>query len=276
MVITSLIMRNLLYIFIIILLSSGCNKKNSSEINNKPDEPLKPPPDTFLIMSYNILFGAGWFEEAALARESEGYMPNSLNKVIELIKFYNPDIVGIQEAVSWQFNNDSIAKYVSNELKMNYILSPGWLQEWNVLIMTRFEIIDYDLFSKEYRNGALRVRLKSYSGDTLVVYNFHLRPEYEQDVTAFNHFIYNLEKSLSGIAMGDFNESPESVKFPADWILATTSSNSNSDQIWLTKDIGLSPSGKYYGINIGINSNQFELNKLSDHLPVLFKTGLYK
>jgi endonuclease/exonuclease/phosphatase family metal-dependent hydrolase len=275
MVVTSLIMRNLLCIFIIILLSSGCTKKNSSEINNNPDEPLKPPPDTFSIMSYNILFGAGWFEQAALARESEGYMPNSLSKVIELIKFYNPDIVGIQEAVSWQYNNDSIAKYVSNELKMNYILSPGWLPDWNAMLMTKFEIIDYELFSKEYRNGALRARLKSYSGDTLIVYNFHLRPDYEQDVMAFNNLTYNFEKTQLGIAMGDFNESPESVKFPANWILSATSSKFNGDQIWLTKDIGLSPSGKYYRINIGINSDLFELNKLSDHFPVLFKTGLY-
>jgi hypothetical protein len=32
---------------------------------------------------------------------------------------------------------------------------------------------------------------------------------------------------------------------------------------------------KYYGIEITINSDLFDLDTMSDHLPVLFKTGIY-
>ena len=32
---------------------------------------------------------------------------------------------------------------------------------------------------------------------------------------------------------------------------------------------------KYHGIEITINSDLFDLDTMSDHLPVLFKTGLY-
>ena len=66
-------------------------------------------------MSYNIFEGAGTSEPAANVRKNHGYKPNALEEVIEIIKYYNPDIVGIQEAVRWEANNDSIAEYVSNE-----------------------------------------------------------------------------------------------------------------------------------------------------------------
>jgi endonuclease/exonuclease/phosphatase family metal-dependent hydrolase len=264
-----------LTVFTVVCCTEETDKYELNDNNSMEQNVLvHPPQDTFLIMSYNIFEGAGTSEGAANVRKNNGCEPNSLNEIIELIKFYNPDIIGLQEAVRWEANNDSIAKLISDTLKMNYILAPGWFPEWNVLLLTKFEIIDYKLYSSFFRIGALKARLNYKNKDTLTVFNFHLSaPEHEKDVQAFNNLTNEFEKTPLGVAMGDFNEPPSNVNFPSNWRLVATAYN--IDQIWTTKNIGLSDSENYYGVKIAIDSKKFELNKMSDHLPVLIKTGLY-
>jgi len=107
------------------------------------------------------------------------------------------------------------------------------------------------------------------------VFNFHLSGSYHvNDMYEFNNLSNEFKNTPMGIAMGDFNAFPDDVNFPSNWRLAAIARR-NIDQIWTTKNVGLSDSGNYYGVRIPLDWENFELNKMSDHLPILFKTGLY-
>lgn len=235
--------------------------------------PLQPPQHAFTIMSYNICEGAGTSADAANVRSSNGKKANSLADVIELIKYYNPDIVGIQEAVRWNANNDSVAKYISSELNMDYLLAPGYKGGWCVLLLTKFEIIDYKLYRTEFYTGAIKACLRADAGDTLTVYNFHLSvPAWQADILSFRALRDEFFSTRQGIATGDFNAAPIEIPFTSNWTLIA---GGLPDQIWSTNDIGLSESGNYYRVPIAADVDRFNLYQLSDHMPIIIKTGLY-
>ena len=235
---------------------------------------LKPPQNDFIIMSYNILEGAGTSIESASVRSSSyNKKANALGDVIEFIKYYNPDIVGIQEAVRWNANDDSVAKYISNELHMNYLLAPGYKGGWCVLLLTKYKILEYKLFSTEFYTGAIKAKLQTDFSDTLTVYNFHLSvPAWHLDIVSFRNLKNDFNNTNRGIAMGDFNAEPSEIPFTSNWRLVA---GGLPDQIWSTSDVGLSDSGEYYRESITVDVDRFNLYQISDHLPVLFKTGLY-
>jgi endonuclease/exonuclease/phosphatase family metal-dependent hydrolase len=236
---------------------------------------LDPPLRTFTILCYNILEGAGADEWSAAARENNwNKKGNALEEVIDVINYYNPDIVGIQEAVRWNAKNDSIPKYVARKLGMNYLLAVGYSASWGVMLLTKYEILDYQLYGSQFAVGSLKARLKTPAGDTLVVYNFHLSvPAHHLDILSFKALTDEFKKTRNGIAMGDFNLTPTEVPFPDNWALAATCEM--PDQIWLTKEVGLSASGEYYRIGIPPEDNKLNLLQISDHRPVVCKTGLY-
>ena len=236
---------------------------------------LEPPQQTITILSYNILEGAGIDSWSAESREKNwNKKANALEEVIEVIKSYDPDIVGIQEAVRWNANDDYIPKYVSQKLGMRYLLAVGYMSSWGVMLLTKYEILDYQLYGSEFAVGSLKARLKTPSGDTLVVYNFHLSvPAHHLDILSFRALTNEFKEARKGIAMGDFNLPSTDVPFPGNWALAAL--GEMSDHIWLSEDVGLSPSGEYYRITIAPDDKKFNLHQISDHRPVACKTGFY-
>jgi endonuclease/exonuclease/phosphatase family metal-dependent hydrolase len=244
------------------------------------------PGDIFTVMTYNILEGAGAEKLAAQYRQSLGYEADSLDEMIDVIKYYNPDIVGIQEAVRWEANNDEIAKYVSAKLGMNYVLAPGWFPEWNVILLTKFEVVDYKVLSG-FRSGALQATLRTKSSHILTFYDFHISvPNFESDLRSFDALYHDFSETKYGIVVGDFNQNESDMTYPSNWRDPITGgagrASGGIDQIWVTKDIG--PFKKdigtitidqYFGNQIDLDIDKFPFTKISDHLPVIYQTGIY-
>jgi len=140
--------------------------------------------------------------------------------------------------------------------------------------LTKYEILDYQLYGSEFAVGSLKARLKTPSGDTLVVYNFHLSvPAHHLDLLSFRALTNEFKEVRKGIAMGDFNLVSTDVPFPSNWALAAL--GEMPDQIWLSEDVGLSPGGDYFRITIPPDDNKYNLHQISDHRPVGCKTGFY-
>ncbi len=62
-------------------------------------------------MTYNIFLGGSFYSENNA----------KVDLLISIMKTYNPDVIGIQEADGWDLDNFAIADRVAAELDMNYV-----------------------------------------------------------------------------------------------------------------------------------------------------------
>jgi endonuclease/exonuclease/phosphatase family metal-dependent hydrolase len=131
------------------------------------------------VMSYNILYGAGattdW-EQKSANLSPYPYQGNRLPYVLSVIRAAQPDIIGLQEVAGWEREPWPLVGQVAAELGMNYFMarSPSGL---NVVLFTRFQIIDAEDLSKQVGNvGALRATLVDDSGQLIYVFVVHLDP----------------------------------------------------------------------------------------------------
>ena len=84
---------------------------------------------------------------------------NRLDRVISVIKHVNPDIVGIQEACSWDKNDEAVAKQVAGELGMHFYLAKSGRSRFNVALFSKLkpEAVDTRLGPRFDGEGRLQL-----------------------------------------------------------------------------------------------------------------------
>jgi endonuclease/exonuclease/phosphatase family metal-dependent hydrolase len=219
-------------------------------------------------MTYNILDGA---VTGDVDQFSGITGVNRLPRVMDVIKAVNPDILGIEEANTWQVNGEAIAKQVAKDLGMNYTLR---LAEngFNVALFTKFEIrkVYPCCILGNTSNGALHAELVTGTGREIQVYVVHLKNE-PQDVT---RLIKDMAPHLGQdtILMGDMNFTPYSAYAKqltdAGWVFPMVINWGIIDEVWTSPSLAPSTwpelplkSEITYGA--------------SDHNPFITRIGLY-
>jgi len=128
------------------------------------------------VMTYNIAYGAGVdpTEQRIVERDTKGMLVgNRLQRVISVIKHVNPDIVGIQEACSWDKNDEAVAKQVAGELGMHFYLAKSGRSRFDVALFSKLPIIWARGYPDDFSRAALQAQLKLPDGRTLHVFNAH-------------------------------------------------------------------------------------------------------
>lgn len=128
------------------------------------------------VMTYNVAYGAGVdpTEQQIVERDTNGKVAgNRLDRVISVIRHVNPDIVGIQEACSWDKNDEAVAKQVAGELGMHFYLAKSGRSRFNVALFSRLPIIWARGYPDDFSRAALQAQLKLPDGRTLHVFNAH-------------------------------------------------------------------------------------------------------
>lgn len=245
---------------------------------------------------------------ALIAREAGGlrimtynvYVGGSLNSgpgakvdlLISIIKTYNPDLLGIQEANGWDQDDFAIADRVASELGMNYVYCKTTAhvedgdqgQSFDTIIMSKFPIVDSETYPEiPHCFGRAEVLLPD--GQSLQVFNLHVPYGYCQEF--FPELLDITEPYLSGPAllMGDFNVidpdwfaagkgygagmngCPEIME-ESDWVwLSGNFVEGKIDQIWVSP-----PLGSYHYITMYHRSeflvHYSDIGEASDHRPV--------
>ena len=112
------------------------------------------------VMTYNILNGAGVLPDFEPFAAESGYPGNRLQQVIGIIRAVDPDILGIEEAAGWDWEEDlpegmteSVAETVANELNMNYCIGTCVYSECgynDVVLYTKYQIIESEDYQEEF------------------------------------------------------------------------------------------------------------------------------
>ena len=122
-------------------------------------------------MTYNVFLGG------SLNSENNA----KIDLLISIMKTYDPDVLGIQEASGWYLDNYAIADKVADELGMNYVYCKDTKLDltaeegfnFDTIIMTKFEIVDSESYPEIHHcTGRAKVLLPD--GQTLQVFNVHI------------------------------------------------------------------------------------------------------
>ena len=62
----------------------------------------------------------------------------------------NPDILGIQEACSWEKNDEEVAKQVAKELGMHYYVAKSGRSRFNVALFSKLPIVSAKGFPDQF------------------------------------------------------------------------------------------------------------------------------
>ena len=221
-------------ILIFILIAGSACQGSPPKLNSPAQPSLTPlPPKTATVaalvareaggirlMTYNIYLG-GSFNSG----ENE-----KIDLLISIVKTYNPDILGIQEANGWDQDNFAIADKVAGELGMNYVYCKNEFVDegaedghtFDTIILTKFPIIDSEEYP-EIINCLGRAEVQLPDGQALQVFNIHV--PYGKCQEFFPKMLKVSEPYLDGpaVLMGDFN-----VVDP-DWVAAGKGYGSGMD-----------------------------------------------
>lgn len=234
--------------------------------------PTPKPLLTVKVMSYNILWGAGVDREFDENLKAKGqysvYGRDRLPELLSVIKELNPDILGIQEGAGWDRGTPSVIQKVAEELNMNYFLAKGAASELNVILLSKFKIVESENLSPEVGNvGALRVKLTTPDREPLNVFVVHFDP-FSADIRLceMNTLIQYMQPYYQQrtIAMGDFNMKPNSrghqnLKETGMELVAIEQSW-EIDQIWASPSINWSKTDWFESFTPPSN--------ISDHRPI--------
>jgi endonuclease/exonuclease/phosphatase family metal-dependent hydrolase len=151
---------------------------------------VKSYPEIITVMTYNILDGGGigptdpqgeWCcgppHRRGCCNAPGG---NRLPRILEVIKFADPDILGIQEAYLWQLDNQAIAREVAAELGMNYYIGESENPDGaHVVLFTKFDIVEAESYPGYFEainsRGALHAELVTHSGQPIHTFVVHLK-----------------------------------------------------------------------------------------------------
>lgn len=163
------------------------------------------------VMTYNVEYGAGVdpAERAIMERANPTRAGNRLDRVISVIKFVNPDILGIEETCSWDKNNEAVAKQVAKELGMHYYLAKSGKSRFNVALFSKLPIVSAKGFPDHFSRAALQAEVKLPDGRTLNVFvaHFNLLRDKESQLQEIGYLAEQMKPHSADLAMmmGDCN-----------------------------------------------------------------------
>lgn len=201
------------------------------------------------VMTYNVEYGAGVdpSEAKIVERTSNGKrVGNRLARVISVIKFVNPDILGIEEACSWDKNEEAVAKQVAKELGMHYYLAKSGKSRFNVALFSKLPIVTAKGFPDKFSRAALQAELKLADGRMLHVFvaHFNLLRDKQSQLKEIGYLAEQMKPHSSdlGVMMGDCNFGYGVRKESSDALLASEfviapPVGKRIDQIWTSKPL---------------------------------------
>ncbi|MBP6964129.1 MAG: endonuclease/exonuclease/phosphatase family protein [Armatimonadetes bacterium] len=201
------------------------------------------------VMTYNVAYGAGVdpAEQKIVERATNNRLVgNRLDRVISVIKYVNPDIVGIQEACSWDKNDNAVAKQVARELGMHYYLAKSGKSRFNVALFSKLPIIWARGYPDHFTRAALQAQLKLPDGRALNVFVAHFNllraPESHLSEVRCLARQMRLRSSNLSVMMGDANFKYGIHKESTDALLASgfviaPPVGERIDQIWTSRPL---------------------------------------
>jgi endonuclease/exonuclease/phosphatase family metal-dependent hydrolase len=273
-------MKSLSFSFYLSLVLLGCDSRPDSISGGLNDQnALGDSSSAITVMSYNILHGAGIDPQYDEISARQGFPGNRISKILRVIRAVDPDILGIQEALSWETGSPAFASAFTDSLDgFNYFLalSKGI---HHVAIYTKFKILEATNFRDHFSRAALLAELATPEGDTLRVLVAHLHPS-ESDNTAESNYLVGEANDLNtgqSILMGDLNQLPSngpigSALTANGWQLAAKDTPIGIDHIW-TSPAWLGENPQIHPLE-GVATFRELLNAASDHWPVVAKVRI--
>ena len=147
-------------LFILPLLFLAACSPSSRTISQPPTStPIPPAPLTQTAQDLHDHAGALRFmtfnvQHGGLAVGSDPPVWERLEKIIEVIKAFNPDVIGLQETNGWDWEDPTVVEQVAYEMGMNYAYchsehsGPFGEDSYDTAILTRHEIVDFEAYSQ--------------------------------------------------------------------------------------------------------------------------------
>lgn len=236
---------------------------------------LGDTPKQLTVMTYNVLYGAGVdAKEAQYAGEK--YQGNRLERVISVIKHVNPDIVGIQEACSWDKNGEAAAKQVAKELGMNYFVAKSGRSRFNVALFSKFPIVSAKNFPTDFSRAALQAEIKLPDGRLLHAFvgHFNLARDMNSQIAEIRYLAQQMRPHAFDLSvfMADANftygkrkESTDALR--ASGFVLAPPSKGLIDQIWTSRSLANS-------VKAGPKIPADLTSGVSDHRPSVVVIGI--
>lgn len=201
------------------------------------------------VMTYNVEYGAGVNpEEARIAEhDSDGKEAgNRLNRMLSVIKYVNPDILGIEEACSWDKDDDAVAKQVAKELGMHYYLAKSGRTRFNVALFSKLPIVSAKGFPDHLTRAALQAELELPDGRILNVFvaHFNLLRNEESQLSEIRYLAEQMRPHAFdlGVMMGDCNfkygvRKESTTALRASGFVVAPQVGDRIDQIWTSRPL---------------------------------------
>ena len=197
-----------------------------------------------ITMTYNILNGASVDPEIRewMKMEQSGYQGNRLPRILEVVKFADPDILGIQEAHKWEIGDPSVAEQVADQLGMYFFFGQSTKKSGaSVVLFSKFPIQDAENYSSHFTRAGLRAQVMLPTGQALQVCVVHLDVTSSQIRMSEVSFVAKEMRPYIddlAIIMGDMNfidgSEESTVLHNAGWQLRLDPTSSWIDQIWIS------------------------------------------
>lgn len=201
------------------------------------------------MMTYNVAYGAGVdpADRAIVERDTKGKCAGDrLARVISVIKHVNPDILGIQEACSWDKNDEAVAKQVARELGMHYYLAKSGKSRFHVALYSKLPIVSAKSFPDHFTRAALQAELKLPDGRPLHVFlaHFNLLRSEESQLREIRYLAGQMRPQAFDLAvmMGDANfkygvHKPSTGALRASGFVIAPPVGERIDQIWTSRPL---------------------------------------
>jgi endonuclease/exonuclease/phosphatase family metal-dependent hydrolase len=231
------------------------------------------------VMTYNVAYGAGVdpVDRQIVERDTKGkYAGNRLDRVISVIKYVNPDIVGIEEACSWDRNDEAVAKQVARELGMHYYVAKSGKSRFNVALFSKLPIVSAHGFSDQFSRAALQAELRLPDGRTLHVFvaHFNLLRDEQSQLSEIRYLAEQMKPHAFdlGVMMGDCNfkygvRKASTAALRASGFVIAPPVGDRIDQIWTSRPLA-------NDIREGRKIPAELTNGTSDHRPTVMVIGV--
>ena len=225
----------------------------------------------YTVMTYNVLYGAGVNaeDEKIANRWSSGkYHGNRLERVISVIRYVNPDILGIEEACHWDQDNEAAAKRVASELGMNYFVGKSGHSRFHVALLSKFPIVSARDFPDQFSRAAIEAEIKLPDGRLLHAFVGHFDlPRSEDAQLREIRFLAQQMRPHAfdlGVMMADANMTYRKGSEKTNALLASgfllAPSIRGIDQIWTSRPLST-------GVKAGPSIPSELTSGVSDHRP---------
>lgn len=236
--------------------------------------PTPTPLASFKVLSYNILYGAGFDRQWDAGVPPHLVGKNRLPDLLAVVRAANPDIWGIQEATGWDRGTPSVIQQVAQELGMNYFLAQV-PSGFHLGLVTKFEILETENLSAEVgRQGVLRATLLSPAGKKLNVFIVHLDPASADTRLCQVSTLVQQMQPYTGqwtILMGDMNFQPSSREYQrleqAGWKPMAVEPSWGIDQIWVYPSVPWTSTTWFQSLPVP--------KDISDHNPIGAELGTF-